>query len=239
MATAADLAALRAADQELSLRAELELEDLFRSLAGQPAGAVRDALLVVMPAIVEEYGGAASAVAAEWYESVGGNRAHLVAPVPAVEVEERVRYRAGHLWAAGGVAAASKTLRMDANEFVRRPGRHTIQYSAERNGQRWVRVPRGERTCSFCLTLASRSAEWMYITERTAGRRVRDGEPYHGDCDCECVMADAPSDVPWDPEPYYQMYDTAAGIVGNRSDTKSILQVIRREFPDQVTDGVI
>ena len=57
---------------------------------------------------------------------------------------------------------------------------------------RFARVPQGEKTCDFCLMLASRGP--VYLTEETAGAFTK----YHAHCDCKVVpfwhtVADGPS----------------------------------------------
>lgn len=238
MPTLADLTEYRDATADLSLAAELELQDLFNTLSGQSPEVIRDTLLRVAPVLTAQYGQAAAAVAADWYEANGVGRASVAKPVKTSEVTERVRYRAGHLWTPTA-AVTLTSLMMDADEFIKRPARATIRESAFRNRQRWVRVPQGAKTCAFCLMLASRSAEWMYLTRQSAGDQGKGvGDRYHGKCDCAVVMASEPADVPWDPDPFFAIYRTATEVTGSRSDTTAILKFIRREFPDAVTDSV-
>lgn len=57
---------------------------------------------------------------------------------------------------------------------------------------RFARVPQGEKTCDFCLMLASRGP--VYLTEESAGAFTK----YHAHCDCKVVpfwhtVADGPS----------------------------------------------
>ena len=46
---------------------------------------------------------------------------------------------------------------------------------------RFARVPQGEKTCDFCLMLASRGP--VYLTEESAGAFTK----YHAHCDCKVV----------------------------------------------------
>ena len=46
---------------------------------------------------------------------------------------------------------------------------------------RFARVPQGEKTCDFCLMLASQGP--VYLTEESAGAFVK----YHAHCDCKVV----------------------------------------------------
>ena len=69
---------------------------------------------------------------------------------------------------------------------------------------RFARVPQGERTCDFCLMLASRGP--VYLTEESAGAFTQ----YHAHCDCKIV-------------PFWNTYAvrTKAGGIVRRSGTTS------------------
>lgn len=237
MATAQDLEEYRTKIGRLTRDAQRDLMQIYQGLLGQGPQAIRDALLQYLPVLAEQYGSAAAALAAEWFESLPTmGWATTAPPVPASIVEGQFRYRAGGLWLEDD-AATVRAISQDLSEWVMRPGRHTVQFSAQNNQKGWVRVPRGPRTCAFCLMLASRSAEWIYNTKKAALTRRRDGERYHGDCNCQVVPAGGTDDIPWDPEPYYAVYEAAVVSAGS-TDTADVLAEIRRKFPDIVTDGV-
>lgn len=237
MATAQDLDEYREGIERLTKDAQRDLLQLYRSLVGQDPQTIRDALIRYVPVLTEQYGSAAGALAAEWFESLPTmGWASTAPPVAASIMEGQLRYRAGKLWT-GDEASAIAAISKDLSEWVQRPGRHTIQVSAQNNRTGWVRVPRGQKTCAFCLVLASRSAEWIYNSKESAKYRRRDGEKYHPVCDCQIVPANGTSDIPWDPDPFYAVYEAAVVSAGT-TDTDAVLAEIRRLFPDTVTDGV-
>lgn len=238
MATETDLTEFRGAAAGLVRDAQADLMQLWRSLQGNDPSLIRDAMLEYLPVIVEEYGSAAAVLAAEWFESLPtAGWATLAPPVASSIVEGTLRREAATLFT-DDPAPFAQALAQDFTEWIQRPARHTLQRSAEHNRMGWVRVPRGRKTCSFCLTLAGRSAGWLYTTEHRAKYRRSDGEKYHPDCDCQVVPAHDGDDLPWNPDPFYEMYRAAAGQAGTTSDLNAILAQMRRMFPDAVTDGV-
>lgn len=253
MATPAELDAYQSDMDELVGMARRDLMDLYRGVQGNDPQIIRDALLEFLPVLAERYGQVASALAAEWFEGLPSlGWATLAPPVSRSVVEKAFRYRAGGLWG-DDPDSVIDALAGNMHLWVRGPARDTIRNSAHLNGRRWVRVPRGEKTCAFCLMLASRSAEWMmsggppnsgmnwlYTSRWEAQHRGRGQtqDKYHDWCDCAIVPVNGPSEVPWDPEPFYAVYNAAAEAVGDRADTSAILAQIRRDFPDAVNDGV-
>lgn len=77
---------------------------------------------------------------------------------------------------------------------------------------RFARVPTGEKTCDFCIMLASRGP--VYLTEESAGAFTQ----FHAHCDCKVVPFFDSSFDGWsrrkskttiegyDPDAYYQQY---------------------------------
>ena len=78
---------------------------------------------------------------------------------------------------------------------------------------RFARVPQGERTCDFCLMLASRGP--VYLTEESAGAFTK----FHAHCDCKVVpfwdsvtngtsrrRSIGMSVEGYDPDAYYEQY---------------------------------
>lgn len=223
------------ATRQLSAMAKRDLEQIFASLDPSRPDLTRDLLLEVLPALVDEYGDIAAALAADWYESVAPGRALAASTVATVRVTESVRFHAGGLWMpdAGDVAGA---LALKLDEYIREPGRRTIEQSAARNNVAWARVPSGRETCAFCITLASRDA--TYLTRDSALKSRRTGEAYHGYCNCEAVPISG-DDYPdgYDPDELYDLYSASRDAAGS-GDIKDIAAAMRREFPDRVTDAV-
>src|SRR5690606_8069265 len=84
---------------DLTTLSSRELADLWRSLSTLPPGEFRDALMAALPILGEEYGLAAGALAADWYDDLreragarGRFYAEPVAPVGAARWEALVRW---------------------------------------------------------------------------------------------------------------------------------------------------
>lgn len=232
---------LRAVNAELSRLIDAELSDFFASVRDSPPDVVRDALLDFIPSLVSEYGDVAATASAEWFEQVYGGRVPL-APTVSREVAERgVKYVAGQLWTPTPLEAFS-ALSVKVDKWVKQPGRDTLNAAAGQNGMRWVRVPKGEHTCAFCLMMASRSGAWMYYSKEAAGDTGKGvGDDYHGKCDCAVVPVRDADDLPnrTEMDEYYSIYDAAAEAAGTRTDTRAILMEMRRQNPTMLTDGVV
>ena len=230
----------RLANEELSRLVKRDMSAFFGSLNLNRPEAARNALLEFLPMLTAQYGDVAASLAAEFYEEMraaAGARGAFTAlgavSVPAGAVEAKVRFLAAHLWTPsphdmlGGLLVA-------ADKYAKQPGRDTIASNAKREGVRWARVPTGSKTCSWCLTLASRDA--VYRSKSSAGG---DGHRYHGDCNCQAVRIGKEEDYPQDylPDDYYAKYEHARKTAGS-GDIKDIAAAMRREFPDIVKDGV-
>lgn len=224
------------ATRQLSAMARRDLEQVFRSLDPSRPELTRDLLLELLPALVAEYGDLAAALAAEWYESVAPGRALAAGAVDAARVTGAVRFHSGGLWtpSAADVAGA---LAVKLDQYIREPGRRTIEQAAARNNVAWARVPSGRETCSFCLVLASRDA--TYLTRDSALKSRRTGDAYHGECDCEAVPITSDDDYPegYDPNDLYDLYSASRDAAGS-GDIRDITAAMRREFPDRVRDSV-
>ena len=87
--------------------------------------------------------------------------------------------------------------------LIQTVGRLTMQRAVANDPTkpRWARVPRGAKTCAFCLMLASRG--FAYLSEDAAGRQMQ----YHADCDCDIVPSWGSAKLKdYDPDKYYEMY---------------------------------
>lgn len=251
----------RSAAAGLSEMVAAELAAYFAALDMSRPEAVRDALLEFVPLLVAEYGQIATALAMEWYEQLrfesGDESAFVVAapPTPSItaeRVESKVRYLAAKLWTPEPEAMLSG-LTTAADKYVKQHGRDTVVWNAERERASYARIPTGEKTCAFCLVQASRDA--VYASARSAGSKEH-GNEFHGDCDCEIVRISSGDEYPpgYLPDDYYDMYSIARDKT--RSDPevrafmdsldpndknreiKGIAFAMRREFPDQLKDGV-
>lgn len=210
MATRAQVERLRTANQGIVARAEVDLGRFWNQLdPGRPQSAL-DALLDFLPLLVDRYGEIAALVAAEWYDELraqsGAGRRFGAIPgglVPPNAVEKSARWAAAALFA-GDPAQTLSTLAGTMQRHVLQPGRDTVARSAQQDPGRpqWARVPSGTESCDFCLTLASRGAE--YGSSRTAG----EGNRFHDRCDCVPTPIWQGDSLPegYDPDDLYQQY---------------------------------
>jgi hypothetical protein len=238
----------RAATSELSVRVADELAAYFAALDLSRPEATRNALLEFMPLLVAQYGQVAETLAMDWYDELragsgaaSGFRvtAPAAASVTADRVEKKVRYLAGQLWTPEP-AAMLAGLTAATDKYVKQSGRDTITWNAHREGVAWARVPKGSKTCAFCLVLASRDA--AYASEKSAGsKKYGSDNEFHGHCDCEIVRLGRGDEYPpgYIPDDLYDIYSIGADKAGTRSDIKAITFDLRRRFPDRFTDGVI
>lgn len=203
--------------------AKQKLRWMFESIDQRYPAKVRDAMLDVMPALVREHGNQAAAVAADWYEGIrqrelgNGRRVKVEGGYPEDAVTRRVRSAMGHAFR-GNSERALEVLETSLDKFVKQKGRDTITEQANRDGNLWARVPRGATTCGFCLMLASRG--FAYSSEHAASRRQRDGNKYHGNCDCQPVpmFGDQPPVIDgYDPARLNEWYQQAREAVGDDS----------------------
>ncbi len=120
--------------------------------------------------------------------------------------------------------------------MVQTVGRLTMQraVASDPTKPRWARVPRGAKTCAFCLMLASRG--FAYLSEDTAGRQMQ----YHTDCDCDIVPSWGKAKLRgYDPDKLKMLWEDAkeqAGFYGS-DDYKSTLRILRAVHPGAVRDG--
>lgn len=243
MTSRAELDQLTQAQAALVSMAERELRQAFGALDLSDPYAARDAMLEVYPAVVRRYGDLAASVAVEWFEDVYAMPAQMADPLPTIQSTETVRYTAGHLFSENPSAFLSPVL-VKLDRLVKQPGRDTLASSAQKNGLRYVRVPKGAKTCAFCLTMASRAAsniqgvgDYTYSTRYAAGAQGT-GNEYHGKCDCAVMPLRDDESLPrgYDPNALYDMYLSAGGAGG--ADIKTITANMRRDYPDMLTDAV-
>lgn len=220
------------------------VQAVFDQLAGLEPEKMRDRLITVVPPLVEQYGAVAAELATEFYAASLPVGSHFT-PLPSLTIpdssaeaiEEGIRYQAGKLFV-DDVQGAAQGVASMASRHVRLYGRQTMVDNVHREGVGWARVPKGDKTCSFCLLLASRGA--VYATRKGAST-TKVGKDFHNDCDCEIVRMESGEQYPpgYLPDNYLEMYEHARNEAENPGDIKSILAQMRRLYPDTVTDGVV
>lgn len=119
--------------------------------------------------------------------------------------------------------------------LIQTVGRLTMQRAVANDPTkpRWARVPRGAKTCAFCLMLASRG--FAYLSEDAAGRQMQ----YHADCDCDIVPSWGSSKLKgYDPDSLYAMWEDSVAAAGD-GDWHEALRQLRRLHADKLNDGVV
>ncbi len=164
-----------------------------------------DEMLKYAFALVDKYGEASAAVAAEMYDVTAAMAGHFVpSAIPAEiatrdEVAEAVM---GTLKYGNDKMVASAVGRM-----VKLAGVDTVMYNALRDGAEWAWIPVGE-TCAFCITLASRG--W----QKASRKALRNGHAAHIHANCNCIYAvryDSETEVEgYDPDEYLAMYNASS-----------------------------
>lgn len=217
MATAAQVAEFRAANQALVTLAQRELREFWRSLnvAGNPV-AVRNALLAFFPEMLTVYGDAAALLGADWYDmlrnappSAARFSAALAASAGEEQAQATVRWAVGPLFE-GQPDSTFARLTGAAQRLVLQPGRDSVWSAARADPVRtsFARVPSGPTTCRWCVMLAARGFD--YSTAESAGQ----GREFHDHCDCVIVPGRGVDDLPedYDLDIYKRLYEEHSGL---------------------------
>lgn len=226
MPTASEVSAYRRAQQAVSAAARGHLASFWSSLDVWQVDAVRDALEQFFPALAAQYGDAAAALAADWFELTVGSSAVLGSPVAELQANASMRWALGDILK-GNPARSLAALSGVLDRLVKQPGRDTIRQSAASAGIGYARVPSGSETCAFCLMLASRGG--VYESKRSALRKS-DGDKYHDDCNCVAVPVRGADDYPagYDPAALDALYVSARNAAGS-GDPTAILSKLREQ----------
>lgn len=199
MATAAQVAEFRQANQDLTLLAQSQLQDFLSSfnLNADPTR-VRNALLAFFPELVTEFGDISALLAADFYDmlrdappSTSSFQAAYAAPVDPGKAEGATRWAVGALFAEDAPLFTSQILGA-TQRLVTQRGRDTIFDNAGRDPLRpsVARIPSGSDTCRFCIMLASRGAVY---TDLVSAGEMND---FHDLCDCVPTVIRSERDFP-------------------------------------------
>lgn len=173
---------LRQALADLNVLAARDLGGLFRSL--REGDNVAEALRDVLPALIDQYGLAASAVAADWYDDlresmgVGGRFAAIPADVNDTGAQALVGWALDEATDDGSLVAL---LEGGMQRRVVNFGRFTVTDSAyaDPGADGWMRLGQGAN-CPFCNVLISRGAVYSESSVTFAS---------HDHCNCIAVPA--------------------------------------------------
>lgn len=176
----------------LTRLAAADLARMWVPIAAAPPVAVRDALIDVLPALADEYGTAAAALAADWYDElraeagVPGRFYAVQAPLPGMaRFEALARWGVDPLFAASPDAAAALTrITGGMQRTIADMHRLTVTESSLQDPQAagWRRVGEGA-SCGFCNMLIGRGAVY---SDKTVTFKSHDH--------CNCAASPA-----WDP----------------------------------------
>lgn len=210
----------RKTQKGLVILAERDLKSFWLTLDPNHPKAAIKALEAYLPDLVNAYGEMAAATAVDYYmelrdQSQGARRRYRAVMADAIPTEQAVisaKWAVSPLFAATPDAIATlHNLVGITDRLVKSQGRNTVVRNAHRDPDkaRWARVPTGTETCTFCLMLASRGAE--YHSAESAGEFNK----YHNRCDCEPrpVWDDADlqqlGDEGYDPDALYNRWQDA------------------------------
>lgn len=167
--------------QQLTRLADADLQALWRQVSS--AEVAREALSDILPQIVDVYGSAAAALAADWYDElrdqseVAGRFSAIAAEIPG---SSRTDALAG--WAVGPLFSEDPDFDLalgrvagGLQRIIANAGRDTVTFSSVKDprARGWQRVGGGE--CQFCQMLIDRGAVY---SEASADF------PSHDHCTC-------------------------------------------------------
>lgn len=163
---------------------------------------MENALVELLPGIVDAYGAAYAEVAAQWFEQLVGSSPMVGSPDRREAVTKSVRYALRPYMEGAALGVVQSRVAGVVLRHARQAGRDVIDGSVRATpGVRYARRLTGAHSCDFCVILASRGP--VYGTEQDAGGW---GNRYHDDCDCEPVPvrgtwrpdSGSPSGLSWD-----------------------------------------
>lgn len=245
--------------ESIANRSADEVVDMLRKAWRQTpavAKARKEALRVMVeeaaPAIARRYGFASADVAAALWEDIYFSDTGSRLEALVYEAEEHSYFGdaaativEGHALA-GDMDGAARALGSFAKALVMDSARNTMTGNTRRVARsrrkghdraRWIRVPTGDKTCAWCMMLASRGP--VYESRETAGGDQWHGtemDRFHAYCDCEVIAAfgNSPELDGYSWQEYRAMYEDARVYTNGRSgkivDVNGTLANMRRMY---------
>lgn len=193
----------------LRMLAQQDLLDAWGSSPGVPFVELRDILDVFFVDLVDTYGAAASAAAADYVflqRSLDEELSKLAYPALSDTVEYE-KALASYKWATKVIDAKMLSANDEAielamreeslrklqgitNRLVAEPARNTVFQNTVTAGTRYARIPE-PGACNFCLMLASRGA--VYSRDTVVGNSMN---KYHDRCRCLGIEVKSDSELP-------------------------------------------
>lgn len=184
-------------------------------------------------AIVNKYGEASAALAAEMYDATAILEGRYLAPAelaPIAEYGDVARAVNGTILQSGNFEEIASA----ATRWVKMAGADTTLHNAIRDGAQFAWIPAG-MTCAFCLTLASRG--WQPASMQI----IKDGhaEHIHSNCDCQYAVRYTKETVieGYNPEEYLSMYQHAEGRTPQERINSMRRQAYAADKPTEGTDN--
>ena len=184
-------------------------------------------------AIVNKYGEASAALAAEMYDATAILEGRYLAPAelaPIAEYGDVARAVNGTILQSGNFEEIASA----ATRWVKMAGADTTLHNAIRDGAQFAWIPAG-MTCAFCLTLASRG--WQPASMQI----IKDGhaEHIHSNCDCQYAVRYTKETVieGYNPEEYLSMYQHAEGRTPQERINSMRRQAYAEDKPTEGTDN--
>ena len=176
------LAAKRNADEVIRQALIDDLDRMWDQIKGWDRLAVENAVVEIVPGLVDKYGAAYAEVAAQWFEALTGEAAVLADGRSRAHVERSIDWALRPYREVGAVDVAQERLAGSMVRHAAQVGRDTLDGSVRAApGVLYARRLSGPSNCDFCVVLASRGP--VYGTARDAGQ----GNRYHDRCDCVAV----------------------------------------------------
>lgn len=150
----------RAVVDALTDRALADLREIFDR--NSDPDSIRDDLLANLPALVDRYGSAVAAVAADWYDDLRDEAGivdlYFAEPAEAPDTERTeilARWGVGPLYEDGDVETAYSVTAGGAQRIIEDTGRQTVTRSSSRDphSDGWIRSTSGGG-CDYCQGLA-------------------------------------------------------------------------------------
>lgn len=183
----------------------------------------KDTIFDVAEGLIRQYGGAASLNAADFFERQTGVGNALASEwIDLESLDQSIRYA---IATARHDALDDNPLPEVGRNIARQTKNHahqTMMDNARINRVKFARVPRGAKTCAFCMMLASRG--YVYATKKTAGEMMQ----FHNDCDCQ-IIAGVDDIEGYDPESLQDQYLESRENSKGKS-TKDILTQMRKDY---------
>lgn len=197
------------AQRELSRLIERDIRRTWDALDAYTVEGKRDALLDLIPGLVNHYGDAAATIAAEYFEQCVGEAAVIPAFDLSDTVAGSVRYGIGPAFEGRGEDAVSLIVSSSQRHMLQFARSTMYESACVHDGVYFARVPE-PGACEFCRMLAARGAAYTSKRSATAVTTgAREGESFHDDCSCSVAAARDDSELPYNPQTYYSEYVAA------------------------------